>query len=497
MDAPYYTVEVENITMGWDYSYTHGDVPDPDVEVHLADTLTYKWGFESGVVPGQLTPATGSVGLWCRSAQYVPEVEVGHIIKVTVNIGATGPVILEKHFRVSAAEVTLTPVEDGVDPDVSFAAYLTIDLVDFIAELRSMLVERPLGMPPGTYGGITFSSSRDYAREWWRPRIAEVGVLVDRSIGCPTFWDDFEQPAPMNQDGVPSSGLEAPNGLAFINPEAGNWDGKSAHELIVQLLNSHQPGGHTYSIAPSYAGSYPTGYEYVGTALSEVGLDPTPADPDSDIRYLLVRTSRYYDGHTASEVDVDWCLVPAKARRSREHVINTVRIGGRATLADSGDPDLLYKWTDSALVFTSADATTYAPSARDLPTQLRLHRSPNDNPIDFQPVAPGITAARFLTDSSARGTWVYESFQLVSSAIPQVDAEALLPALAPRVPGETDGDGILLRHITLTNLDPSVDFLAGTIFAPGEPAGFLVAGQLTITDGDLIWNLTLTPGEPQ
>lgn len=507
MDHPYYTVNVwkpdPDVDGGtaWAYDSVEGVAPDPEDDVHLADPLTIDWAFENGVVPGQLVPTAATVRLWCRTAQHVPALQLGDLLEIQVMVGTAGPIVCQPQaMRVAAVELTLTP-EDADD----YAVLVTITLVDTLAELRGMFPTHPLGSPAGTYGGYSYTA-RDHAREWWRSRLAEIGALIGRSIGNPDWWNDVEQPHPGTNDGVALTGSAGYFGLAYVDPRVGNWDGKSAHQLLTELLNSHQPGGLTHTIVAAYGSSYPGDFEFVcapdpGSGL--YGTEPIPADPDSDYRYLLVPASRVSAGHAGFELDGDWCEIPARARRSREHVVNTVRLGGRSQLANPADPNLVYAWTDEALEYVNAtDRDTYGVSARDLPTALNLRRDPNDNPLDYQAVAPGVVAPRFLTDASARDAgWTYGTFEVVSSRIPQLVAEDLLRYVAPRHYGEADGDGQVLRHVTLTNLDPSIAFGYYTIGDPPEfhetpVTGFVTATTLTVA-GDLIWSLTLTPGEPQ
>jgi len=63
--------------------------------------------------------------------------------------------------------------------------------------------------------------------------------------------------------------------------------------------------------------------------------------------------------------------------------------------------------------------------------------------------------------------------------------------VAPRLPGETDGDGRVVRHVTIHNIDPDLRF-------DGAPVtGFVTGGSMTMEGGDIVWKLDTTPGLPQ
>lgn len=475
------------VTAGQTYVVAY-DAPDGFVETALDPTMSspaftwvqgrYMGGAFTGLVPTNMLPGY----YWGADVVLAPD--------------PTPLYLVAKLLRISSITVELVPSDD--DDPAPYAAEVTLELVDTLADLRQRLVDGPLGIAAGTYGGISYGY-RDYTRTYWQSRLAEVSVLAGCTIGSPDWWAaGTENPPPRTDDGLP---YYAGSGLALYNPDTGGWAGKSAAQLVTELLNSHQPGGLTHSLVPypEYAAAYPSGWEWVagvagGTNVGAgVWNEPAPYDPDSDLRYMIVPASTEAGGYVAVTLDADWCEVPAKARRSREHVVNTLRLTGRSWIADPADPLLAYKITDSAIELSdAADVAGHGPSGRDLPTQLYLYRTPNDNPVDQQYPAAGVAGPRFLTVDAARDAgYTYETFTLDSSLITDVsDQVHLLPILAPRWPGEPDGDGFLLRHITITNLDPSIRFGTDTV------EGFLRAGTLTVRDGKLLWSLTLTPGAP-
>jgi hypothetical protein len=363
--------------------------------------------------------------------------------------------------------------------------------------------------PPGS--GLEYDDIRG-ARRAWRPRLAEIANRIGRTIGSPTWWSDTEHPTPETGSGGWASGLEK----AYTR--RGGWNGRSARDLLTQLLNSHQPSGYTHTVAPGYSANpatFPAGWQRVGPVLAGSWSDsgePAVAEPQTSHRYYIVPASRavvagatpwpgqlaVVDGlltitgevstgntNTRLGLDARWCELPATARRSREHIINTVRQTGQIIVAQ---PSAFFSYEAGQLDhYNAASVAAVGPSARETPTALNL--LPQGVLI---PLAPAIAAPRFMSDASVLASpWAHERLQLTSSEIPQADAEQLLPRLAPRFPGETDGDGQVLRHITVFGMDADARF-------GGQPmTGFVASGLLTIADGEMTWTLDCTPGLPQ
>jgi hypothetical protein len=96
------------------------------------------------------------------------------------------------------------------------------------------------------------------------------------------------------------------------------------------------------------------------------------------------------------------------------------------------------------------------------------------------------------SDDSQRASWVYDGFTVRASRVPAGLRDRVLPRLAPRVPGEPDGNGQILKHLTIYRPADSMRFAD----APGLVTGFVTQGQLRIMGGDLVYGFTLTPGLP-
>jgi hypothetical protein len=510
MTPPWYRVTVASITEAWSYDCTQGDTPDPDDVVQLADGLSYAWEWEGGLISGQLAPSTATVRLWCRTADDVPPMDVGDLFQITVEIydghEADWVAVIDKTMRVSSVDVDLTPPDDGpifgTDP-APYSALVTVDTVDLTADLRAMVIDNPLGIAAGTYGGLTYPY-RSNARTTWRYRLAEVAALIARTVGAPTWWATTEDAPVPTFGGTPSS--VPGSGMVTITPEIGGFGGKTAWQLLTELCNTWQPipSGTSYNIthaiAPHYGASYPTDYAWVAGAAGGTvyNYEPAPTDPASTIRYMLVPASRRattsQDWHGGVALDADWCRIPAKARRSREHIVNNVRLGGRALVTADDDATYAFKWTDTAVEFSDAtDVAGFGPSTRELPTQLILYRHPNPVPVAAYP-AVDPCGNRYLSVTSARNAgYTYDTFVLQSSLVPNGPSDnalGVLGRLAPRWPGEAWGDGQLLRYVVVSNLDPAIGFGGTTV------TGFLRAGVMSVADGDITWNLTLTPGDP-
>lgn len=506
MDAPYYTATVTSLTAGWSYTATHEEVPDPGEPVHLGHTLSYRWGFSDDLVPGQLLPTVASVVLYAQTADDVPDVQIGDQITLDVRVGVAGPRIIQPPpMRVTSATVE-------IDLDQAYVAEVKVTAVDTLVDLPGMF-PAVLGDnfgPPGS--GLEYDDIRG-ARRAWRPRLAEIANRIGRTIGCPTWWSDTEHPNP----GTGAAGWA--EGLERALVRRGGWNGRSARDLLTQLLNSHQPSGVTHSVAPGYSSNpatFPAGWQRVGPVAGASWSDsgePSVAEPATSHRYYLVPASRTVvagatpwpgrlavvdglltitaqpttgDTNVRVGLDARWCEIPTTARRAREHIINTIKQTGEIRVQQ---PSAFVDYQPGELQHVdAASVAAVGPSGRETPTALNL--IPQGA---LTPLAPAIAAARFFSDASVLAApWAYDEVKVTSSEIPQADATALLPRIAPRFPGETDGDGLVLRHVTLYALASEARF------GNGDPmTGFVAAGQLAIADGELTWTLECTPGLPQ
>jgi hypothetical protein len=493
---PLYTVTVTNLTRGWTYSATEGDPWDPADDVVLISPLTYTWQFEGEVIPAQLRPVAAAVNLVARTASDVPTVQIGDLVTLDVRVGTTGPrIIAPPPMRVTEAETELVTVKH---PN-AYAARLSIGLTDLSVDWRARVPGHVVG-----YG----ASSPDAPRHRWRERMAEIGYLIGLPVGCPTWWDDDEGPL-----------IPDPGNPGFDTPLVGAdfTEYKSAAEdSLAGYINSHQPDGLTHTWTTVYSTSHPTGYEYVGAVTwwdddAGDGISRALSEPAGTVRAEAVPASRKTSsdalpftladvggvlvivavepgaGDSCAQLGMSarWCQVPAKARRDRTNAINTVAIEGQYDPNDGPDGAGI---SDTTYTLTNAsDVAARGSAPRTVPTKLFLGVKDV-----YQSQEVPVVAANFLSDESALDApWTYDGFTLYSSEVPDAVAEWLLPLIPPRLPAETDGDGRLVRHVTVVDLAPEIRF-------GGAPVtGFITSGQMTIEGGDIVWTLRTTPGLPQ
>lgn len=481
-----YTVTVANLTKGWTYAAVEGDEWDPEDDVVLVSPLQVTWAFASEVIPSQLDPFTATVNLVGRTANDLPDTEIGDYFQVDVQLGTDGAYIVSRLMRVSTAESELTGKRE-------YRAGLSIGLTDLSVDWSSLEPGWVYDSRDGEYGG---------ARNWWRERMAEVGIRIGYSVGCPTWWDDQE---------APNSGVGASNNDLSLYFIIGSFEGK-AFDILTALLNSHQPDGYTHTWATVYAPSgHPTGYRRIGPdSWDPYGTRPDLTEPNTAVRVEAVPASRKLSGAagwplelgvvdgvvtlvsvepstsgyaTQLGIDAEWCIVPAKLNRTRADAINYVSVKGKATNFDGSN-----NVTEEAEVVTAAssDIATRGVSKREVQTQLDL---PSITSGTTRPAA-GIAGLNFLTYAGIGIGWAFDGVTLYSSEVPEDTAAWLLPGLMPRVPGETDGDGRLVRHVTVHDLDGDLRF-------QGEPVtGFITGGVMSIEGGDIVWSLDMTPGMP-
>lgn len=519
MDHPYYSLTVASLTRGWSYSLTEGTATDPDDAVLLVDPMTYSWTFKGELLPGQLDVSTANVNLAGKTADALPEVQVGDLITIDVRVGTSGPrIIAPPPFRAAEPVVTLGK---GTYP-----ARMTIPLSDLSVDWRSRNVGPPLGQPTTNPGG-----DKRNARPYWRERGAELAVVISGglSLGCPTWWGNSEDPVSANTDSVGRYF----GGLAYDPYGSKMYEG-SAADVLERFINSHQPSGFTHTWVTVYnPAGHPTGYRRIGPDTWASLSDPSTAvpigvlsDPGGSLRVEAVPASRMLpsaaglplrlvisggrleleprdssgtaSSSTQAALDAEWCIIPATARRARDSVTNTLNIlgYGRQPTGETSGTSAVYDWSDFGRTFQdTTDAATRGPLQRDLPTMLFLGLS--DTAFGTGSGNTGgtaelsLVAANFLSDPTAlAASWSYDAFTVLSSLIPQSVATWLLPIMAPRLPGETNGDGRLVRNVTL------YDIAADLRFGGSPVTGFVTAGSLTISGGEMTWQLRTAPGRP-
>lgn len=504
---PLYTLTLTNVTRGWAYTATEGVVPSSADPVQLADDLSYQWAFQDGLVPSAtMEPLQMSARLYCHTAGDVPKVDRGDELRLDLRLGTVGKYLVRSPAMLVTTVELDTDVPLGVGP-ASYTTSVLIRAADDTAQLDSLKPQPRVQ----SSNGVPVAQTR------FRRKLTEIGQQIGRSVGVPSWWA---------QDGPLFTGSPAtsPN-LAQPNlPRGFNVWTENARQLFTRTLNDVQPGWLNHTLVPGYlTGAYPTGY---ATSNEPADLEPVTgvADPASSYRLLCVPAGRRTrgqawplvfavrsgvttlqpsaaaatDGHDPIAVDAAWCDLPVKLRRAREHVVNVATLSSWVRKVEA--------LTSSSTKITEVDgeATTSDVRAgeqatqRTIPVQVQLGDTWDSTYISGQTPAPapGPYATdrwrTFVSDTSQRAAWVYDAFTLRASRVPTDLRDLVLTRLAPRIPGETDGNGHVLKHMTIYRPAPQ----ARPVDAPGLIAGFVVSGQLRVVNGDVLYTFTLTPGLP-
>lgn len=486
MIAPFYSVTILNQSRGWQLTSVHGQPPntdDPNVRAVLVAPLRCRWGFRDGLIPGRLDPERITFGMWARTGDDERVAELGDIVSVDVRIGTAGP----RLFYVAGARVTGADAE--LVPTDPWAVRTTVELTGFLADLASKFPTLDTGARvPG-----------NLLRRW-----ARIARHMGVSIGAPAAWMNYAQPE--------------------LGPK---WAGPSADTLATQQLNSWAPFNVNHTLVASYtATGYPAGYTWVDNqpAGGYVGSEPNLVDPATNLRYLIVPASRRETitfglplqfvkraGRLAlaSRPDPGWpgakrhpalsaavCRIPTTVRRTRDHIVNVVtatgQFGNVATTWENGDEIAV---DGEVTIENVGDSSARGPHGRHVETQLYLRtfeHKPDNGTLSAIRAEAASTLATFLSDASVlAATRAFDGLEVDASAMPQDEAEQVLPFLVPHVPGQfPGGDGRVVRHVTVYSTDSDVRNVGA------RPGGFVSGGELVIEGGRLRYLLTTTPGQP-
>lgn len=487
-----YRVTITNHTQGWVMTSTAGlddDLDNPAVTSVLTAPLRIRWGFLGGVAPGPMEARRLTFGIWARTVADERTLELGDVISGVVDL-VGGPVL----FRFDGGRVTDAPTD--LVAGQPWASRTTVEVADFLADLPSTF--------PGPnivgLGGVGVWGN--LAR--WQTRFAQIGEAMARSVGIPV--------------GIATAATMSPSGMLRAQ-----WFEGSARDMVDRLVNSWSPNGITHTLVSrmnAASTAYAAGYVWADPADRPTvagGGPPVPGptvDPVTLAKYYVVPATRIESAAVLSplqfitraglltlkstpaaaprrnpSLDAGWCEVPTVRVRRRDHNINTVELAGfnQSTQA-YGTPN----YAKSAQYATSnpVDVAAKGVIARKVDTDLVFREYATDETIlaPLKATVP-VQAAVFLSDASTlAANRAYPSLTVSAELMAPDDQAALLPHIVPQHPG--DGDGRVLRHVTVWGLDDS-------LYDPkSAPGGFIVAGELSIEQGRLRYSLSTTPGEP-
>lgn len=500
MDIPHYSVEVsyENTAAGsWTLTAEHnpGGVVAGVPGLLLDDGLTYDWGFVGEQLPGQLEAAVMSFTILATSLdafgihadevnRFIPQ--RGERMSFLVRIGAAGPVLAScVSARVNEAVLT---IEDA-DPDTEANPYpvsLALTLDDMMLDLAGGVLDQTGGSERATLD-----------------RAALIAYMSGISLGMPTAISRV-------QSLVPRFGIDMPaNARDAVASWANSQTTAALQAMVATPYDQSAPARD-----PLYP-AYPAGYSWVGPS-NPVGSaipDPasvvkymlTPANPHTPVTHKLPLRLAVVDGllsltnapssdtRTAA-VNAAVCELPTSMRSTREHVPNVFQVVGEAEWLDvAPTPDQYNTRPLTIAVVPDADeVSARGPVPRQVQTQLKL--GTYDGTLPEDPSVPDLATAAAAAAPFAATTeqlsepWAVDKVKILASELPQAEAESLLPMLTPGYPGELESDGVLLRHLTVYNRPDRVAALSLD--------GWIVAGRMTIADGELTYEVTTQPGQP-
>jgi len=479
-----------------------GDTVDDLPDYVLVDPFSFEGAYVDGQVPSQLEPSLVEFNLWGTSTAVLPQPERGQLLDVELSLLPAGAnVALASISRMRVVEAVLTLV-----PSSRWPARIKVKATCLLVDLPSLTSALPAAFP-------------DPLR-LTRHRLAQIGYSIARSIGLPTTAPAESNPpvAPPDPTTVGGGG-----GASATIPQtnlAPIGFGDSGRDHLAKWCASCPEIVVAGIITPTPAAAYPTGYGYCGPS-TWFGT-PIP-DPASSARYIITTGDRAaytaaklplrlsYNGselvlgpapaaddHTAA-VDAGYVETPSAARTDRSFAPNVVQVNGAAfSFAGKGiggapPTDAQgYAWQahTSPMVLSASDAAATGPRVRQLDTIRNLASFDwfNLPYVRENGIAP-VVAAPYLPDAEALATrWGLDAMTIKASRMTDADALSCLPKLTPHYPGE-NGDGKLVRHVTLFNVDPDVrpDLTR-------MPEGYVVGWRWFIAEGELDVTVMTTPG---
>lgn len=505
MNIPHFRLDVSYYPTAfgsWSLTALHnpGEVL-PGANLVLDDTFVYEWAFQDEQVPGQLEPARVSFTISAASLEafgaqpgdaanlWIPQ--RGERMSFVLRIGNAGTV-LASGYTMRITDARLTIVDTDPDEDVN----------PYPVSLRISAVDQRLELPIVAYSGDGYTDRRATL-----DRLMEMSFLAQCSVGLPTSLSRVQSTAARFTKNLPT---RFPDGLE-------SWaNSQTVDELRALVATPYDRYGAFRNDGVSPTPAYPTGYSWcapsnpVSGALADPASDlkvmMVPANPKTarthklplrfmvDATGLLTLTNAPSSDTRLAAVDAAYVDTPTTFRSSRDHAPNLFLIQGDAEWLNVTPTPDVYETRAITVQVTAPDASASAsgPIPRAVPTQLVLGTYDGANPDAGN--TPDTTLAALVSTTftpTVRQTseaWTVDKLRILAYAMPQTEAESLLPMLAPRYPGELGSDGEVLRHLTIYNVADRVRLL------PAD--GWIVAGQITIDRGQLVYDLTTQPGTP-
>lgn len=484
-----YRVHLTRLSGGFASTVTVGDEPDENARIHVADGLDHSWGFEDEYAPNPMEPSTVQFRLVARTAADLPALNVGDLwtFKLdlvdraedgTVTVLAAGAINFVGRLGEPEAELV---------PQHSWPVRVALVLVDPLADLRSRFP------PAGLWDDPNFGAY--LPDEWldhWAVERAGINTWYPDRLRTDSIWG-----AGMFLMGSPVPDESAFNQLARMAASTPGPDGQLATTRWRYDLAAPNPAVYRNAGASIHGTGYrpdPTNpicyvMQDIGRSLPDAALLPYQLTGTAAGPITLALTANPAAATGIALLDAQHVTVPTTARRSRDQQPNTIVLGGKQNRIFWRDGFIMIEAEDTTLTVTT-DAS--APRSRSADTLLVLREIDDSGTQEVSVVLTRETRARlekaYTPDVSALADeWVYDRLKLDPRAMTTAEYTALVPMLTSAAPGERDG--VALRQVVVTGLDPDID-LSGR----DRIAGRLVAGGVRIEAGRLTYELQLAPG---
>ena len=465
----------------------------------ILDGFEYSWSHKDGQIPGSLDPARVSMTFAAPSYADLPPINIGTRWKITLKVGGTATANNVVH-----REFNITDVSLSFDPNRPYPAEAKIIFTDLLAKLRAT-----------NSGALRLLTAHRAKAAWYDLlNIAESVALhaIASSVytlvpamstgetwaGRPRVLDGFRNAS--TTEGLASALASSPmrdrHWSAFPSsyhateqpyPYAWGevWYATIAAD-IAQKLGIDTPA----SGEPEYLQLLPHDRKVLGRVEALYTLSLSAGS------YRLTRRTPEYASHSEILL-LDACKVqvPASAVFSRAHTVTVLEVEG-GVLDDDTTPNSPWRDRLGVTSIASPYASMYGINSAAVETDIATARDDRGGRDENTGRISNATAAAASmmqpSHSHAPDMMVFDDFTVRGNQFDsQAEAFRVFKRLTPSQYVDGSEPGGAVCPVVIFDIDPDLGIPSD------EVRGFASAGQINISNGEITYQLSLTPGSAQ